>query len=295
MAGAIGVFVVWFSIVLVAGAVAIAAAPRIATARVGTLSRVRGVGMDAAHLLSRPGAAIVLYLVGAATIVIVCWPLGLLAHGLEHRIDWPVFRWFASRQIDSWSDVWLKLTNIGKPRITQGITAAAAVFFGIVWQIRGRAGWKPAATLVLGYCLEKYIQIILQEVVHRGHPPTTFGTYPSGGCGRVTVVYGMIIVMTVLWLRPHSARAWAAGWSLLALLVSIQAYARLYNQEHWITDIVGGCVFGLLLLTVMGTTFRLLDGPSVRATNSAVGREALPTPHRGEHSAAQDEPVRVQA
>jgi PAP2 superfamily protein len=295
MVGALVVFVVWFSIVLILGAVVIGQAPRIAAVRGSGLSRLRGVGLDAAHLLGRPGAALVLYLAGAAGIVIVCWPLGLLAHASEHSIDWPVFRWFAARQLDSWSDVWLKLTNIGKPRITQGATAAAAVFFGIVWQVRGRSGWKPALTLVLGYCLEKYSQIILQDVVHRGHPPTTFGTYPSGGCARVMVVYGTIIVLTVLWLRPHSARAWAAGWSLLAVLLSIQAYARLYNQEHWVTDIIGGCVFGLLLLAVVGTSFRLLDGPNVRATSSAADREVLSTPHRAERSAAPAEPERVQA
>jgi hypothetical protein len=34
----------------------------------------------------------------------------------------------------------------------------------------------------------------------------------------------------------------------VAFAVSVQAYARMNNQEHWLTDVAGGIVFGWMLL-----------------------------------------------
>ena len=254
------VWVVWIGLVLALSAVALvrvpdmAAPPRWQRLR----SRVAPVVTTMRAQLGRAGTAAVVYLFGAAVIVAVCWPAGLLAHGLQGPVDWPLFHWFQDRQSASWSDFWLKATNIGKPRITQGFTAVAAVFFAVVWARRGLKWWFPLLALPLGYALEKYTQIIIQDVVHRGHPPTTHGTFPSGGCARVMVVYGMIIFLTVAWRWPHVRRAWVAGWCVLACLVSVQAYARLYNLEHWSTDVAGGVLFGLLLLLVMTSCLRIL-------------------------------------
>jgi hypothetical protein len=105
--------------------------------------------------------------------------------------------------------------------------------------------------LIFGYLAEKYSQIILKTVVDRGHPPTTHGTWPSGGMGRLTVVYGLLFFFVVRRFWPNSPRAWAACWTLLAVCGSIQAYARLNNLEHWTTDVVGGAVYGVLLLAMM--------------------------------------------
>jgi len=205
--------------------------------------------------------ALALYLAGFASIVILCWPLGLLAHQLEHAIDWPIFRWFQARQIGSWSDLWWVLTNIGMPRLTQAVSAAGGIFFAIVWKLSGRRWWVPLAIFSTGYALEKYIQIILQTVVHRGHPPTTLGTYPSGGCARVIIVYGLIVTALLIWRWPGNKFGRTVGAVVVAGVWTVQAYARLYNLEHWTTDIVGGTIFGGLGLAVMATCFRILTPP----------------------------------
>ena len=38
--------------------------------------------------------------------------------------------------------------------------------------------------------MEKYGGIIIKKVVNRGHPPTTHGTWVSGGCARLLIVSG---------------------------------------------------------------------------------------------------------
>ncbi len=58
--------------------------------------------------------------------------------------------------------------------------------------------WIPPLALVATYGTEKYIQTALSRVVDRGHPPTTLGTYPSGGCARLLAVWGVSLVLISL-------------------------------------------------------------------------------------------------
>lgn len=268
MPAAVLLCLVWFSVVLLVGSLAIYWAPTLGRSFAGNrtfqqwgTSR-RGVHGQAGDVLT----AVAVYLGGALVILAVFWPLGLLAHRLEDSVDWPALQWLAVRQIAGWSDLWWVVTDIGSPGNTQRATALGAVVFTVVWFIRRRpCWWAPLVTLPLAYALEKYCQTILQTIVDRGHPPTTLGTYPSGGCGRCIVIYGLIIFFTVRWLWPNSQRAYVTGWVLTAVIVTVQAYARLYNLEHWLTDVVGGIAFGVLLLLVMTTVFRILDRePSAR-------------------------------
>jgi hypothetical protein len=64
----------------------------------------------------------------------------------------------------------------------------------------------------------------------------------------VVVVYGLIVLFYLLWRRPRGIRPWTCGLAFVAFAVSVQAYARINNQEHWLTDVAGGIVFGWMLL-----------------------------------------------
>ncbi len=127
--------------------------------------------------------------------------------------------------------------------------------------------------MILGYAAEKYSQMILKSVIHRGHPPTAGGSWPSGGMGRLTDVYGLVIFFVIWYFWPRTPRAWAAGVSLLLVLMSIQAYARINNLEHWTTDVVGGAIYGLMLLAMMIIGYLTLARPArARAAQAAGGR-----------------------
>jgi hypothetical protein len=151
---------------------------------------------------------VVALLAGATGILAVEWVVGLGAHALQGSVDWPVFRWTRAHQSPLWTDVWWKLTQIGSPTVTQSLVVAGGIALAVLW--RRQAWWLPVSALVIGYGLEKYGQVILQLVVHRGHPPTTLGTFPSGGCARVLVVYGLIAFFVARWYRGGRSRgAWA--------------------------------------------------------------------------------------
>lgn len=233
-----------------------------------------------------PAAGLV-YVVGAGVVIGVCWPLGLAAHALQSRIDEPAFAWMQSRQLGGWSSLWRQLTNIGSPEVTQTVTALAALGFTAAWASAGRRRWwLPLVMFPAAYALEKYTQIALQDLVHRGHPPTTLGTFPSGGCGRVLIIYGLVVLVACNTWWPGCRRATAVGAWAIAAAISVQAYARVYNLEHWLNDVIGGTVFGLLLLAVVGVCRRLLAEPADTDTDTHAGREAAdlePVPSLGRH------------
>ena len=57
---------------------------------------------------------------------------------------------------------------------------------------------------------------------------------------------------------------------------SIEAYARIYNLEHWVTDVVGGVIFGSCGLAVMISVFSVLDRDEVQpARGQHVERGAI--------------------
>lgn len=263
MPAAVVVCVIWLGAVVLLGAVATFLTPRFVT-RVRwprLVDRLEAAADSSAAHLGRPVIASVVVLAGWAVTIVVGWVLGLVAHRLEEAVDWPFFRWWESRQLEDWSALWWKLTDVGSPEITQVFTVVGAVTFTVLYRNR-RLWWAPSVTMVLGYCAEKYGQEILKLVVDRGHPPTTLGTWPSGGCARVVVVYGLIIFFALYWRGSRDLRLWTAGGSLLVFLLSVQAYARIYNLEHWVTDVVGGAVFGAMLLIVMMAGFLVLARPT---------------------------------
>lgn len=218
-------------------------------------------------------------LFGAGLMLLVLWPVGRLAKALEPHVDVPVFHWFQDRQVGgAWSHAWRTLTNIGSLDLTQGLSLLGAVVFAVLFARRG--WWVPPVAFLGGYVMEKYLQQALKLVVDRGHPPTTLGSYPSGGCGRVLLVYGLLVFFALRWARVRSHRLWALGGSLVALAATVQAYARTYNLEHWVTDVFGGLLFGCLLLaTVVAAASVALPAP-------AAGRPGVPPQRDDERTLA---------
>lgn len=256
--------VVWVAVVALVGAAAIVRTRGTAVAgasadRGPTWRRFDRFSAVAIRELGRPIAAGVVVAAGVAITIAVCWMLGRLAGWSESAIDHPLFRWFEHRQVGGvWNHANNALTKMGNGPQTQLLSALGAVVFAVVWAARGRRWWAPLVTLPIAYLCERFGAEVLRLVVHRGHPPTTLGTWPSGGCARLILIYGLIIFMIVRWTRPNP-QVRAALWSVLAVLAAIEAYTRVYLLKHWFTDVIGGLIYGMLLLATMTAGFSILD------------------------------------
>lgn len=227
-------------------------------------------GERAAARLGRVGGALAVLVAGYAVTAVVGLALGFLAKALQSPIDEPAFRWVHARVSDStFTRGQDKLTLIGNNPIVQLVLLVGGVVLAFAYR---RRWWLPVVGLGVAYLAEKYTQRFLAHTVDRGHPPTTLGTYPSGGVGRILAVYGVVVVLVIM-LQPGLSRAWRAGlWTGVVTAAGVEAFSRLYLSKHWLTDALFGLPFGTLLM--------LTNITAVAALASA-GRASRPAPAAG--------------
>jgi membrane-associated phospholipid phosphatase len=163
---------------------------------------------------------------------------------------------------------------MGNRGVIKIIGLAAAVVFGVLWARRG--WWIPPIVMAAALGFEKFGQSALAKVVARPPVPRpAFGTYPSGGCARLVVTYGIVFYLVLLtW--PAIGRRWrVAGFTAVAILAWVEGYTRIYLIKHWGLDVVGGWLFGTLMLLALiaaASCFkpRLVTRPSEPAAQEAV-------------------------
>ncbi|HEV7932294.1 MAG TPA: phosphatase PAP2 family protein [Actinomadura sp.] len=188
--------------------------------------------------------------------------LGEALSRLEGPVDWPTFHWIARVQDHDAAHLVETIGKMGNISQTRGVGLVAAI--GLIFLARDRR-WVPPLLIGSVILVQKYAQTGIAKIVDRGHPPTTLGTYPSGGCARTIVIYGSIVFL-VLAYTAASRRRRAAGWALIAMLAFAEGYTRTYLNKHWVTDVLGGWAFGFMLLVVVVFAGRALLAPGAQVT-----------------------------
>ena len=223
-----------------------------------------GTGLtDFAWESARLGAFAV---VGTVVVFGLMWALGQIVvyHGLA--VDKPIFTWMIHHQVHALAALMNRLTKIVNTWTCWGAAFAAAVCLAATWRTKK---WLPPSVLAGLIVIDHFTTLALRHVFHRLGPPTSpLGTYPSGGCDRVIVFYGLIAYL--LW-REFSGRrstAIALGGGVAALGFN-EAFSRVYLSLHWTTDSVSGLLYGTLLLAVFITAVHLVAGPPVRPSDQS--------------------------
>ncbi|MEP7022349.1 MAG: phosphatase PAP2 family protein [Actinomycetota bacterium] len=192
--------------------------------------------------------------------------LGLLIinHGLA--IDRPIYTWTTHHWVHPWVHVMDRLTKIGNTWTCWAAAATAAVCLSVTSRTKR---WLPPIVFATCIVVDHYTTLALRHTFHRlGPPDSPFGTYPSGGCDRTILFFGLIAYL--LW-REYSGRRSTAIWTgaAVAALGFNEAYSRVYLTLHWFTDALSGLLYGTLLLAVFIIAIRLAAGPTVVRTGSA--------------------------
>lgn len=129
--------------------------------------------------------------------------------------------------------------------------AALAVLLYLAWRRRWMAAAHWLAAIVFGLALTA----MLEAVIDMPRPPTApagFG-FPSVAVTMMTIVLGFFAVLIAREL-PGRRRVWP--YLMAGVLTTLVGFARLYLGAHWASDIVGGTLFGIGWLLVLGLAYR---------------------------------------
>ncbi len=209
--------------------------------------------------------------------------IGLLAESLQGAIDEPMFDRINRAGNTAWTDKVETITKMGNVPQTQVYTVVFALVLAAVFAAKGWRWWIPLFVCPMAWITEKLSQSFLAKVIDRDQDlisliGTPIGNFPSGGCARLIVVTG-----TAAFLIVHYARTTRRTTTLLfagvAVLGFIEAYARARLNQHWVTDIAGGVIFGWLLLGAVILTLRAFDPdpPQRRLAVEDAERPSAPT------------------
>lgn len=141
------------------------------------------------------------------------------------------------------------LSSIGD---AQGlIPACLAVLAYLVWRRRWLAAGHWMAAIAFGLVLTALLDAVI-DMPRPPQAPSGFG-FPSITVTMTTIVFGFFAVLIAREF-PGRRRVWP--YLLGGVVVSLLGFAKLYFGAYWLSDVIGGMLFGIAWLLLLGVAYR---------------------------------------
>jgi membrane-associated phospholipid phosphatase len=212
-------------------------------------TRGRAITGQARH---RAGVIAISLLGGAVAIWIVLTVFGLtLTHvfdkGAVHRADLGVDIWFAHHRSPGWNSVMLFGTDLARTQTVIAVAAAAALV--LRWRLKR---WHESLIVIAAVAGEVLIFLAVTLTVPQRRPPVprlqaapATSSYPSGHTAAAIALYGCLGVLLLFYVTRPGMRRLAAVLFCIPVYVAI---SRLYEGEHYPSDVIAGALLGGLWL-----------------------------------------------
>jgi membrane protein DedA with SNARE-associated domain/membrane-associated phospholipid phosphatase len=130
------------------------------------------------------------------------------------------------------------------------ISVGLAIVAWLLW----RREWRIAAAAFVTILAARLFVPLMKMWLQRPRPlelsglPEVF-SFPSGHTTFATVTLGVFAV-----LASHGLRSWgkAVVFAALGIAVIAIAYSRIYLGAHWMSDVLGGFLFGAVMIAAFG-------------------------------------------
>ena len=141
------------------------------------------------------------------------------------------------------------LASLGDWQVLLPATAAGMGY--LAWRRRWMAAAHWLAALAFGLALTKLLGATV-DVVRPPAASSGFG-FPSVAVTMATITFGFFAVLIGREL-PGRTRVWP--YLVSGIVVTVIGFARIYLGAHWLSDVVGGMLFGIFWLLVLGIAYR---------------------------------------
>jgi membrane-associated phospholipid phosphatase len=226
--------------------------------------------------LGAVGAFVVLVSAAIPPVTVACYLVGVLGKRFPVTVlNSHLNAWFLDQKaLTTWLNLPIRAVNtIGNWPETLVISSVAALGLGLAAR---RRRWLPALLIGTVVLVERCVQRTINVTLDAQPPPNAAGLFPSGATARIIAVYGLILYL-VLRRTRLGWRTAVAGWTVIALVTFLQAYARLYLGYHWAVDVPGGVLLGVLLLVMMLVALSVFnERPARREVRRSAGQRTVP-------------------
>lgn len=190
--------------------------------------------------------ALMLLLLGWGWFVLLMVVVG---HGEPLALDLAVHRFMLTLRNPLADYPLAALASLGDWQVLLPATAAGMGY--LMWRRRWMAAAHWLAALAFGLALTKLLGTTV-DVVRPPAASSGFG-FPSVSVTMATITFGFFAVLIGREL-PGRTRVWP--YLLSGLVVTVIGFARIYLGAHWVSDVIGGMLFGLFWLLVLGIAYR---------------------------------------
>lgn len=249
------------AIIVAIGVVALVRPDWVPTLPAGATMRLSSARNGLVQAFGAYGACAAAICAGIGLTTVIGWPYGRFVAKYGHFVDQPLYKWVGHhRYTGSWAEKMAWLTQMGDRPQTRWVAIASMV---ITILLARRRRWVPPILIAVMFVTQYYVQIGLVAIVHRPHPPTNDGTYPSGSALRLIALGGFCLVLILHYARQRwtalSDRRYGIAVGLIIVLAAyIEAYTRVDLMRHWLTDLIGGWLLAGILLAFFSYGSRAL-------------------------------------
>ncbi len=152
-----------------------------------------------------------------------------------------------------WGDrLMVAVSQLGDGIVHTVLVAVLGVWLAWRRQWLALAHWLAAVGFgaVAAWLLKQSLQLPRPVALYDGAMAYSF---PSAHAILAVCSFGFLALMIAREVAPRWRRAvYAVAWGLILTI----AFSRLYLGAHWLSDVLGGLVIGLIWITLLGTAFR---------------------------------------
>ncbi|WP_020662866.1 phosphatase PAP2 family protein [Amycolatopsis benzoatilytica] len=177
----------------------------------------------------------------------------VLSAGLLTHADEPVHELLTTHHDATLDAAMTVVGAVAQFPVSAPILAACAAYLAI-----RRASWTPVLACGIPLLLLSATTVAAKALIGRAGPDKTPGTLHDGGTafpsGHAATAAVVSLLLVALFVPARRKTTWlgltaAFCWSLLT------GFSRVYTDDHWLSDVVGGLLLGL---AIGGAVFAVL-------------------------------------